>query len=148
MVTVNIGPIKTTIADYKQILYIFGFLMVVLIIVFLLCLYNLGVLLEKYYSIKSSSKALTRIRTTSNNPVNERDDNEVYNKAVEDDNIAEKNDEYMKFTKQINKSISEYQVYNSKLQTYYRDNKPGEEPTDLINKDIIDNKYDNYKISK
>ena len=98
--------------------------------------------MQHYYSMRKSYQETAMKRASANNPNDPADDNETY--IDSNDKIAEDNDEYKHYTDQINKSISDFKEYNEKLKAFYKDNKPGEQPKDVIDISIINKENDNY----
>lgn len=126
-----------------QKLGIYTIIFLVLFGVFVYCIVNVVDLIQFYYSQKKSFQQLTVSRKKTNNPANPADDNEVY-LTTSDKMNAENNDEYKRYTDQINKSIAEFKDYNEKLKAFYKDNKPDESPKDIIDQSIITKDKDNY----
>lgn len=114
----------------------------VLFIVLIICITNIVKLVQFYYSQRKSIRE-TSFKRSTNNLHDPKDDEEVYLNRNQDQ-IAENNDEYQRYTEQINKSVAEFKNYNEKLKQYYKENKPGDVPQDIIDKSIISNTSDNY----
>jgi len=114
----------------------------ILFVVFIICVTNIVKIVQFYYSQRKSLRE-TSIKRSTNNLHDPKDDEEVYLSSAQD-KIAENNDEYQRYTEQINKSVAEFKNYNEKLKQYYKENKPGDIPKDIIDKSIINNSSDNY----
>lgn len=129
---------------YKS-LAIYSVVAFILICMFVYCIINIVRIVQFYYSQRRAlNDATAAIKKNSNNPQNRMDDNEVYINRAEAAMEAENTDEYLQYTESINKSISEFKTYNEKLKAYYKENKPGEVPKDMIDKTIFANESDNY----
>lgn len=120
---------------------IFTLIFLVLFVIIVFCIINITKLIVFYFSQRATLRE--SFKATSNNPNNPKDDHEVY-QNLDDMLNAENNDEYNRYTSQINKSISEYKTYNEKLRKYYKENKPGEKPGDVIDKSVLQREHDNY----
>jgi hypothetical protein len=116
---------------------------IVFLALFIYCIVNMASIISFYYTQKRSyQESSSKRKSRRNNPNDPADDDEVYIDV--NDRIAENNDEYKRYTSQINKSIAEFKEYNEKLKTFYKENKPSEEPKDIIDKSIITADNDNY----
>lgn len=112
--------------------------------IFIYCIVGLVDIVQFHKSQKKGVRDSTAYKSKKNNPNDARDDNEVYINAKQDAMDAGNNDDYKQFTNEINKSVAEFKVYNEKLKAYYKENKPGEQPQDVIDKSILLETNDNY----
>ena len=102
--------------------------------IFGFCLYKVITIIQFYYNQRSSIRD-TASGKTSSNTYGQIDDNEIY--ITPDNMVAENDDEYLRYTDHINKSVAEYKTYNEKLKKFYQTNKPGETTQDVIDKGIL-----------
>jgi len=121
-------------------LCLFIFIFLILFTILVVCIYNIAKLVTFYFSQRQTLRE--SFKNKSNNPNNKNDDNELI-MGVDESN-AEANDDYKQYTSQIDKQVAEYKIYNEKLKKYYKENKPGEQAQDVIDKTIIAREYDNY----
>lgn len=124
---------------------LYTFITIILVLIVVYCLYHIITIIMVWRSQKGKIEDTTsRSRKRSNNPANPADDNEVYINLADDALDAEVNDEYAKYTSQINQSVAEFKTYNEKLKVYYKENKPGEQPKDIIDTSIVTKDSDDY----
>jgi len=127
--------------SYKG-LFVFAAIALILIGLIIYCIYHLVRILTFYYYEKKRMKNL-RTPVAKNDIMSDKDDNEVYKKYLEQENTNNQ-DEYVQYTENINKTVSEYKEYNEKLTTYYKENHPEKTAPDLVTKDVADIDLDNY----
>ena len=135
--------IEANVRNSSKQLGIYAIISVFFIALIAYCISNMANIVSFYYSQRRAyQESTTKRKSKRNNPNDPTDDNEIYLDV--NDRIAENNDEYKRYTDQINKSIAEFKEYNEKLQAFYKENKPTEEPKDIIDKSIITKENDNY----
>ena len=144
--TAVIERIEKHVKMASKTLIIYGVIAMTLLAIFGYCVYNIVDIVQFYNSQKQTLQSSTDTkdsRAKTSDPTNPGDDNEHY--VNSDDALnAENNDEYLQYTQQINKSISEFKNYNEKMKAFYRENKPGESAPDLIDKAVLLKESDNY----
>lgn len=130
------------LSDAYRGIAVFACLAVLLIGLVVYCVYNM-IKVILFYRVEKGR--VTRLRQPSNvaNVSSPADDNELY-AGMSDKLTAENTDEYVAYNDNINKSIAEFKEYNEQLKTYYTQNKPGEEPRDLIDRGVVDIDNDSY----
>lgn len=125
--------------NYKK-LAIYTFLTILGLGILGFCLYKIALLIIFYSSQKK--KMQERMKPKSNNALNPSDDDDK-TKSSADDSETALND-YKTYTQNIQKSVDEYKSYNENLKKFYSDNRPGEQPQDLMDTTFIDPSKDNY----
>jgi hypothetical protein len=102
-------------------------------------LYKIGLIIFFYIDQKRKFNETRKPRT--NNTMNPRDDDEIYESGDANDKPP---DDFKTYTSNMQKSLDSYKSYNENLKKYYKETKPGEEPKDLIDHSILNAANDNY----
>jgi predicted PurR-regulated permease PerM len=114
----------------------FFVIFIVLAMVSIYCIYQILNMIRFYYNQKAQFN-LQKVKKT----VDSNKDNYAESKS---NSSSDSYDDYTRFSKNINDTISEFKSYNERLKQYYKDNKPEESPKDIIDKQILDPSSDNY----
>lgn len=116
----------------------------ILLGIFIYSIVHIVEIIQFYYSQRQKLRDTTdATKQKQNNPLDPKNDNNLYFN-VDRSMYAENNDEYKKYTNEINKSIVDFRIYNEKLKAFYEQNRSGAEAKDTIDKGIISSDKDNY----
>jgi hypothetical protein len=131
--------VQEQLSDSYSGLALFAVVFMLLLGIFVYGIFNIVSITQFYYTQKSKFKS--QRRPTSDNTTQAADDNETY---VQKGSVEDVYDDYGRFSKHIDDTVAEYKSYNAQLKSFYADNRPGEQPQDIIDRGILDPKSDNY----